>query len=148
MAIIPTNSELLDLIYSDRTDALVSSCNSLSDNGSVDALNAMLLAFRDDDDYFDEMSVLLHSIERAPVSNVYIAIRNCILELNDTAPSWCKRIVKRNLLADEGPLTRFDTSDFVKALKGNEVAFKLVRQIARELFSTDQISGNVMQHLN
>ena len=103
----------------------------------------MLLALRDDDDYFDEMSILLHAIERSPVAIVYAATRDCISELSKNAPRWCDSIVRRHLNAKENH-TEFSIEQFVAAMRSGDCAFAIVSDIANRLHADNAIPDETL----
>ena len=116
-------------------------CADLADAGTVNSITTMLLALRDD--YFDEMSVLLHAAERAPVANVYVATRECLTDLSRHAPKWCDTIVRRHLNANE-QLTGFSIKQFVDTMQQNDEAFTIVSEIAGRLHADNAISDEAL----
>ena len=138
MALQLNQDEILTLIYSDRTDDLIRRCSDLVNTGTTDSVAMMLLALRDDDDYFDEMSILLHAIERSPVASVYAATRDCFRDLSKNAPKWCDSVVRRHLNANEN-LTEFNVGKFVDTMRENDEAFVLVAEIANRLHADNAI---------
>jgi len=60
-----TTAEVLtQTLYADNTEEFITLVNGLAEEGTANSVGVLLSTFVDDFDYYDEMSVVMHAIER------------------------------------------------------------------------------------
>lgn len=140
-----TSEELSKTLYSDNTQEFMTLANSLATEGTTESVDVLLACFEDDDDYYDEMSVLMHAIERIDPTPVYESLSKGLPDLNDRAPGWSEELVKRHLsvpgIAKEGG---FSISAFVCALREVPESLAVAKSIASRLVSDERIPADVL----
>tara|TARA_R110002111_G_scaffold153375_1_gene220264 strand:- start:250933 stop:251373 length:441 start_codon:yes stop_codon:yes gene_type:complete len=142
-----TSEELSKSLYSDNTQEFIALTNRLATDGTAESLDVLLTSFADDFDYYDEMSVLMHAIERVDPTVVYESLSKGLPTLNDRAPGWCEELVKRHLRAPENTKEgQFSISAFVGALREVPESLAIAKSIASRLVSDERIPADVLNY--
>ena len=142
-----TSENLSKSLYSDNTEEFMALANSLATEGTTESVGVLLSCFADDFDYYDEMTVLMHAIERVNPKVVYASLSMGLPELNKRAPGWCQELVKRHLrapgTAEEG---QYSVAAFVAAMKAVPASWSIADSIANKLVTEEQIPAKVLSH--
>lgn len=140
-----TTETLTETLYSDNTQEFVDLANGLAAKGTIESVGVLLASFIDDFDYYDEMSVLMHAIERVEPTVVYESLAKGLKKLNETAPGWCKELVKRHLRAPgNGEEGGFSVAVFVNAMRSDPQAFSVTESIAKKLVAENHVPSDVL----
>lgn len=144
-----TTAEVLtQTLYADNTEEFITLANGLAEEGTADSVRVLLSTFVDDFDYYDEMSVVMHAIERVSADVVYESLAAGLVKLNETAPGWCEELVRRHLRAlGNGEDGGFNVSGFVEAMRSDPKTFLLVEEIAKKLVSRERVPAEVLDFL-
>lgn len=145
-----TTAEVLtQTLYADNTEEFITLVNGLAEEGTANSVGVLLSTFVDDFDYYDEMSVVMHAIERVNADVVYESLAGGLVKLNETAPGWCEELVRRHLRAPgNGEDGGFNVSGFVDAMRTDQKVFSLVDKIAKELVSRERVPAKVLDFFN
>lgn len=136
---------LTETLYADKTEEFMTLANALSEQGTGESVGVLLSTFVDDFDYYDEMSVVMHAIERVNANVVYESLTSGLTKLNETAPGWCEEMVKRHLRAPgNGEDGGFSVAGFVDAMRSDRLVFSLVEEIAKKLVSRERVPADVL----